>query len=921
MHFVLLFVFLKAVRGEEACDLDGGPQKQRSLLQNFAVKSAVSQENDLQPGPRLRLKVLGYNPDERPEEVQSKDTSLCEEDIFARPELCPAKCPYAAEMKKEFCHFRCVERNQCGLLGTVENATIPDDRLMVCRHCNVEGCLHCAHAKPGQVGEKLEHCRQCMPGYSLTEEGECQMKGLGFFIAMAVISVVAVILVIVWYVLISMKPCVNPEGVAEGYESRERTRLTEVSGEAYPLTTNLLSTNVAGVGTMALFRYQFALLIWAITLLLVWFGFVIFVSSDLLILGNRLAESPQMLCAIVEWGHHRQMELIWTKVSWLCFAYIFSFGGAIFYAVQQTKLFARADVEHATMASFAAKLEGLPSLGGHEPVEEKLKGAVKAATGVQPVAVSVAWDYAPSRKMVEAILEQEMEAETSAHAPHAEHETPSASGILGQAEAWATGKVLDAWHVHLEHHHVSDEEVKSLLTSMSTSSCAFVVFPSQEAQAKAIAAVKTSGVAVDQKACKLTPCRYAPEGLFWHNMGVTPEQRTRRIMLALLALAVSCTIWTFILYIPYALYMSSFSYANGDEPGEFSEGLFICLVVGSQIGLFVVSSMGAKHAAFHSEDETQKAYTMYYNAALILNLILDLALQTYLSYLQMVGVGAHTSDGRLLGSLESFQEIFESYPVQKSMGKLLFVYCWPCTFFVPFLAEPFAVQWLPQHLGQKLVGADKRIKGENAEKALELGEMEQGRYADCIFNVILVVCIPFISPAYLALTFAALIFSHLYLYLYDTVKVLRYVRKFNFSGPEVHWLGMQLFALPVAILAACLLFKANQMSGDGTLGSGFLKGYSLGLACVGVALLHFVVHLCVLEYMVKPMADQQEEQSSATYAEAAKSCPATYLSTNPIHCLRSKYILKHNPPQAFYAPGKESLAKTNPESLGWANVS
>ena len=32
--------------------------------------------------------------------------------------------------------------------------------------------------------------------------------------------------------------------MAEGYESRERTRLTEVSGEAYPLTTNLLSAVV-----------------------------------------------------------------------------------------------------------------------------------------------------------------------------------------------------------------------------------------------------------------------------------------------------------------------------------------------------------------------------------------------------------------------------------------------------------------------------------------------------------------------------------------------------------------------------------------------------------------------------------------------------------------------------------------------------
>lgn len=32
--------------------------------------------------------------------------------------------------------------------------------------------------------------------------------------------------------------------------------------------------------------------------------------------------------------------------------------------------------------------------------------------------------------------------------------------------------------------------------------------------------------------------------------------------------------------------------------------------------------------------------------------------------------------------------------------------------------------------------------------------------------------------------------------------------------------------------------------------------------------------------------------------------------------LRSKYVLKHEPPQAFYAPGKESLAKTNPAPLG-----
>ncbi|CAJ1396592.1 unnamed protein product [Effrenium voratum] len=539
-------------------------------------------------------------------------------------------------------------------------------------------------------------------------------------------------------------------------------------------------------------------------------------------------------------------------------------------------------------------------------MSEKLKAAVLQSTGVQPEGVSVAWDFAEAKHKVDTVLEQEAEDGADGHADA----PPEPETALGKAEVWATDQVLHAWHVHLEHHHVGTEEVKSLLNGMSSTPIAYVVFKSQEDKVKA---TRAGEVTVDGKSCKLKDCKYAPEGLFWHNMAVTPEQRSGKVLMALLGLVVSCAIWTFILYIPYAFYMASFSYANGDEPGEFSEGIFICLVVGSQIGLFVVSSMGAKYAAFHSEDETQKAYTVYYNAALILNLILDLALQTYLSYLQMVGVGAHTSDGRLLGDLDSFQQIFESYPVQKSMGKLLFVYCWPCTFFVPFLAEPFAVQWLPKHLGQYIVGADKRIKGENAEKALELGEMEQGRFADCIFNVILLVCVPFISPAYLALVLGALIFSHLYLYIYDTVKVLRYVRRFNFSGPEVHWLGMQLFAIPVSILAAALVFKTNQMSGGDTLGSGYLKGYALGGACIAAAALHFVVHLALLEFVVKPMGEAEvETKDSAKYADAAKICPATYFSTNPIHCLRSKYILNHSPPQVFYAPGKEHLAKTNP---------
>ena len=165
----------------------------------------------------------------------------------------------------------------------------------------------------------------------------------------------------------------------------------------------------------------------------------------------------------------------------------------------------------------------------------------------------------------------------------------------------------------------------------------------------------------------------------------------------------------------------------------------------SQIGLFVCSSIAAKGAGFHYEDQVHRSYTMFYNAALVLNLALDLTflgsfpseskafrsriaskliadpsrsrLQTYLSYLQMVGVGVHTADGQLLGSMTDFQDIFESYPMQKSLGKLLFKYCWPCTFFVPFLFEPLVAQGLPRHIAKILVGSNPRIRGELAEKA------------------------------------------------------------------------------------------------------------------------------------------------------------------------------------------------------------
>jgi len=305
-----------------------------------------------------------------------------------------------------------------------------------------------------------------------------------------------------------------------------------------------------------------------------------------------------------------------------------------------------------------------------------------------------------------------------------------------------------------------------------------------------------------------------------------------------------------------------------------------------------------------------------YTFALLLNLILDMVLTSYLSYRQMVGVGVHTADGRLLADLTSLQQIFESYPMQKSLGNLLFAYCWPATFFLPFLFEPLAMWWLPLHMGVLFVRSDKKMKGKLAEQALTRGVMEQTRYGDVLFNIVLVCFIPFIAPAYVALTFAALVFSHVFIYAYDHFRTLRGVGRYWFSGISVSRYAQKLFAIPNGLLLSALIFKLNQRSADEkTLGSGVLQGYKLGAALAWSFLLHCLVHVLFLDQVIPRLALSASEahDPSEPYEDTARSTACTWFSANPVHCLRSQYVYNHDPPQRYFIIGKEELQQKNPK--------
>jgi hypothetical protein len=886
-------------------------------------------------------------------------------------------------------------------------ATIADEEEHLCRRCQVEGCLTCAPSKPGV--EDNEECEKCMPGYFM-RDGECKGVSDVIFLSIIVLTVIMTVMAILWYVNLALRPVVNETAVKYGLECRTRTKFCmsksatkghsqsnadaegsdagtvpgaaaadgsegsstsngeDDSVQLYPLSTNLCSFNfmhVAGPGAVFFFQFQAAILLWATVLYALWMLFGFTVSTDLFLLGTKKAETPQKMCAVVQWGRARQMELIWAKVAWLALAYVFSFAGAMFFALRQKRQFREFDEAHTTQSDYAALVTmtpktpsdstppGVLALTGDKKLEDSLKTCIAEATGEPLVGVSVCWDFHHHEHEVRKALEADvgstehsngidhghrgsLKSKKSLELLAAASESPNTGegeepGALTRLFNWVNKMTLKKWHVDMDTDHAegADAEhlrarafqeavdLKTTLDRMKSTTSAFAVFPTKKACAQAVEVAQRKGgleFSDGQEEIKLNleHATHEPESNLWEHFSIPDAEVNQRLFKGWIIMGVSILLWTVVLYLPYAHYMGSFSYANGDEPPEIGEIIFICLVVGAQVGLFVAASIVAEGAGLRYEDEKQRVYIILYNTALVLNLAMDMALTATLSYNQMTRRGIHVADGRLLSELPSFQEIFESYPMQKSIGLLLMKYCWPATFFLPFFLEPFGICWLPYHIGLKFIGSDKKMTNLRAEKALELPLMQQGRYADVIFNAILVSVVPFIAPGYMHKIFGVFIFSHCWIYASDHWKVLRCVTRFYFAGHETSCFAQKLFSIPCGILLAALVFKANQMSGTGGLGSGKLQGGVLWGAILGACFGHIILHVQLLGFM-EGGSDKKGEEEEVEYSECAKETPATWFSCNPVHCLRSKHIYEHQPSHCYFVAGKEHLLHANPE--------
>mmetsp|Transcript_1945 Transcript_1945/g.3426 ORF Transcript_1945/g.3426 Transcript_1945/m.3426 type:complete len:1037 (+) Transcript_1945:76-3186(+) len=846
--------------------------------------------------------------------------------VFAPDDPCPVECPLLAEMPWDPCHFQCVTADKCGQLDP--KATVADHDQKRCRRCIVAGCDIC------DLGGE-DKCHQCSLGFYLDNHGTCFSGGEYLWhILKIVVALIAVVLGL-WTIELFCRRPTNEEGLSHGIRFRKRTRChmphdtphrlgvideEDSEGVIYPLSTNLIVTPVGGVGTSLHFSFQAYLIFWSLGLAASYAYWAMQNNYDMLRIGTLPAQTPQQFCSVLQWGAKQQDVMMEDTFLFCLWAWAFQIMTSLGFAFYQQFRFRKMD-DLTTMKDFACFVRGLPKKKGTEDVESGFKDFLEKETGQKVVGVSVAWDVSSPKvfERVNEALEHEASEQEKAHTllknggnPVVEQDDVAQPlGFLSRVsrnvdKLFGFGVQVGAG----ERSGVDVDRVRELLEEMTTSDVAFAVFETEEARDAAVDLAKSRhGLTYDEKnVVRLETKACEPGTVRWDGISYGSRTRTRNknmvygAGLIILALAA----WCIAFYMPYAYFVTSFTYANGNEPSFFANMAFTMLVVAGNQIMYFMCDFVTVNAGFAFEDERELWYNVYYLLACIANVALDMVITGVLGYEEMVGIGIHTADGKLLESLTSFQAIIESYPMQKTLGNMLFAYCFTGTFLLPFLLEPIGTIFLPEMVYKRLLRSHPECRNREAELSMQFfTSMDLGRYSDLLLNMCLSVMILFLPGGYVLPMFLSMGLSHVYIYVYDHWRVLRAVPDFCFSRNVVDQFGTDWMALPAALTLGCAVFKGYHIYWPD------LHGWRLLCVMLWAFGFSLVFHLFLLRRIYKMKLTH--ERSAMTYAECAKHEPKTWFSANPIHCLRSKYIWGYMQPQVFFMPGKAHLQRANPK--------
>jgi len=292
------------------------------------------------------------------------------------------------------------------------------------------------------------------------------------------------------------------------------------------------------------------------------------------------------------------------------------------------------------------------------------------------------------------------------------------------------------------------------------------------------------------------------------------------------------------------------------------------------------------------------------------NVCLDMVVTFLIAWEIMKGLGFRTYHGDKLEEVDHPTAQVETYAMQRMLAENTFAYSFPATFLIPFLIEPFITIYFPLKAGEFLVRTHPMITGRTTEEWIMAFEMDMGRYADLLLNCLLGIIIFYFPGGYTYSLFYAMVFSHMVIYSFDHWRVISTIPSCCYASMDVDWWAQWMFAPCTASILSCMVMKANCQ------GYGYcIKEYALMEACVSAWLFHVVIHTLALKFIV-PMLGRKGDESDdpnagKVFKDVAEEKACSWFTSNPVHCLRSKFIAEDSPHCNFWVSGKEHLQEVN----------
>jgi hypothetical protein len=370
--------------------------------------------------------------------------------------------------------------------------------------------------------------------------------------------------------------------------------------------------------------------------------------------------------------------------------------------------------------------------------------------------------------------------------------------------------------------------------------------------------------------------------------------------------------WTIVFYAPYAWSVMSFNYDNGAQPPFIFSMTFTMVVVAGNAIMYEICARVSDFVGFKYRDDRESCYIILYTIACMFNVFLDMYVTYRMAWWICKGQGFRSYSGKSFKDDDwTFPQKFETYAMQRVLAENTKAYSFPATFLIPFLIEPFITIYFPLKAGEFLVRTHPMITGRCAEEWLMAFEMDMGRYADILLNCFLVILIFYFPGGYTWQLFYAMVFSHLVIYAFDHWRVVSTIPTCCYASMDVDWWSQAMFAPCVATMMSCLIFKANCQ--------GYGYCHSNGWIVFEMSTMgwfaHCFIHMLCLIFLVPIIGgkknDSEDEHAGKQFKEVCEEVACSWFTSNPIHCLRSKYVHKHQPHCMFWVSGKEHLQERN----------